>query len=272
MATPATVLKYPGSKWTLARWIVSHLPRHDVYVEPFFGSGAVFFSKGRCRLETVNDIDGRVVNLFRVLRDDAPALCRAIALTPWSREEYEASYGPDTGDSVEDARRFLVRCWQAFGTRTGQRTGWRNDANAENRGADSFMWATIPDRAAALVKRLQGVQIECRPAVEVIGRHPYSNVLIYADPPYMSETRSASIYAHEMSDSDHLALLDALRAHPGPVVLSGYRNALYDGALSDWHRVDRTAIAEEGVRKVESLWLNPAADAGMQQRLPLGAA
>lgn len=71
------VLRYPGAKWRIADWIVNFFPRHDVYVEPFFGSGAVFFTKNPSGTETINDIDGNVVNLFRVIRDDAETLCRA---------------------------------------------------------------------------------------------------------------------------------------------------------------------------------------------------
>lgn len=61
-----TLLKYPGSKWRIAYWIISHFPEHKVYCEPFFGSGAIFFSKKPVYIETINDLDGNVVNLFKV--------------------------------------------------------------------------------------------------------------------------------------------------------------------------------------------------------------
>lgn len=105
-----SVLKYPGSKWRIADWIVSNMPPHDIYVDPFFGSGAVFFSKPESRLEVLNDIDGNVVNFFKVCRDHPDDLARLLALTPYAREEYDFVKEPVamelynlTGDNLEDA-------------------------------------------------------------------------------------------------------------------------------------------------------------------------
>lgn len=108
------ILKYPGSKWTLAERIVREMPPHKFYLEPFFGSGAVFFNKDPAEYETINDLDGNVVNFFRVCREHPDELARAVNLTPFAREEFlsiqERAAGEDiqlTGDSVEDARRFF---------------------------------------------------------------------------------------------------------------------------------------------------------------------
>ena len=106
------ILKYPGAKWRLAKWIIEQMPPYKVYLEPYFGSGAILFNKEPKGIETVNDIDGNVVNLFKVIREKPLELARLIELTPWARDEYLQSY-EKTGDSLEDARRFLVRCWQA---------------------------------------------------------------------------------------------------------------------------------------------------------------
>lgn len=58
------VLKYPGAKWNLSSWIISHMPPHESYLEPYFGSGAVFFNKEPARIETINDMDGEIVNFL----------------------------------------------------------------------------------------------------------------------------------------------------------------------------------------------------------------
>lgn len=76
------VLKYPGSKWRLAKRIVSCLPQHHSYLEPYFGSGAVLFNKPRSNIETVNDLDGHVINLFRWIRDDPERLPARSILLP----------------------------------------------------------------------------------------------------------------------------------------------------------------------------------------------
>lgn len=254
----APAVKYPGAKWRMAEWIARHMPSHTTYVEPFFGSGAVFFRKEPSRVETINDIDGRVVNLFRVIRDHADALCDAISMTPWARDEYEASYA-SSDDPVEDARRFLVRCWQAHGSTLSHRVGWRIDSRAGGDELVAGRWLRLPERIQASAARLRMAQIENRPALEVIAKHRLPTVLLYCDPPYVPAVRKARAYANEMTEADHVALLDALTDHPGPVLLSGYDGDLYATRLGDWYRVTRTAGIEHGQSRTEVLWLNPTA-------------
>lgn len=220
------------------------------------------------------DLDHRVTNLFRVVRDRPSDLAAAVALTPYAREEYDASYGPDTGDPVEDARRFLVRVWMAHGGKFGDRVGWRHDMRGKRSGPGmASEWRNLPDRILAIVDRLRGVHIECRPALDVIAAADDPSILIYADPPYPRGAlyeRSARYYANDMTDAEHGELLDVLLAHPGPVLLSGYRCELYDGKLEGWRRVDQETLAYRNSERVESLWINPRASAIARQAvLPL---
>lgn len=127
------VLKYPGSKWKMAEWIISLMPPHKSYLEPFFGSGAVFFKKEPSRIETINDMDGEIVNLFRCIREEPEELMRCVTMTPYSRAEYEQAWGkfrfragvPSVG--VEAARMTLVRYWQSHGSTSVYKGGWKND-------------------------------------------------------------------------------------------------------------------------------------------------
>lgn len=265
------VLKYPGAKWNLAAWICSHLPPHDAYLEPYFGSGAVFFRKIPARLETINDLDGDVVNLFRVLRDPALAgrLTTAVALTPWARAEHEDAWAlKRTGEPVEDARRLLVRGSMNYGMRLRRKGGFHAQlpGTAINKRLTA-QWRDLPQRIAATCERLKDAQIECRPALDLLARYRHVNCLIYADPPYVLSTRSEAQYVHEMLDTDHEDLLDALDAHPGPVLLSGYSHELYDSRLGHWRRVTAVALAEGGRPRTEVLWLNPVAAEALEGRL-----
>lgn len=272
-APDGPVLKYPGAKWLLADWIIGQMPVHRNYLEPFFGSGAVLLNKPRSGMETVNDLDHRVVNLFRVLREQPDELARVIALTPWAAEEHriaDAAQNEPTGDPVEDARRFLVVAWQSHGADCKWRNGWKR-ASANGRVQPANTWARLPERMAVAADRLRGVHVECRPAIDVILRNAHTDCLIYADPPYPRSTRYRAYYRHEMTDDDHRLLLAALMAHPGPVLLSGYRCALYDDLLVHWRRVDRAANAERGRARIESLWLNDAASRDARQ-MPMGVA
>lgn len=271
------IMKYPGAKWAIAPWIVSHFPRVDRVVDAYCGSGAIALSlPWRPRHLILNDLDGDIVNLFRVLRSNQNELIRMIALTPWSRAEYQACIGPRgeivrTDDPIEDVRRFLVRLWQAHGTRTNGRSGWKHKGGGtKNTDSSTYeLWRQLPNRLAAVVEALRSAEIECLPALTVIGRYSTIDTLIYADPPYVLSARNGKLYRHEMTDQDHSELLDALDAHPGPAVLSGYRCDLYSQRLHHWYTVERRCQAEKGNMRTEVLWLNERAASSRQTRMSL---
>lgn len=259
--TVPRILHYPGSKWSMADWIISHMPQHTTYLEPFLGSGAVFFNKSPSAIETINDLDGDVVNLFRVIRDRPDELAHLIQWTPYSREEYYRSYNSEDVDELERARLFLVRCWMARGGKTSDRTGWKHNINVSKMPNSGMpvQWSRVPERIMAVTDRLKVAQIENQPAVKLIERYNDASVLIYADPPYLLSTRSKRLYRNEMKDADHAELLDALLAHPGPVLLSGYDHPMYNDRLKEWHREERKVQAEAGRTRTEVLWINPVA-------------
>lgn len=264
MAIPR-ILHYPGSKWSMASWIISHMPEHKTYLEPFFGSGAVFFNKGPSQIETINDLDSSVVNLFKVIRDCPTELADGIQWTPLSREEYYTSYEYETGNEIENARRFLVRCWQAIGAKTSDRTGWRSLISSN--GPDTAKeWGKLPEKILKVAERLKEAQIEHQPAAKLLERYKRKEVLVYADPPYIIETRTKRHYKHEMTIDDHVELLETLEQHPGPVLLSGYAHPVYDDRLKHWRRETMNVAAEAGAKRQEILWINPvAAETGFYQ-------
>lgn len=252
------VLRYPGAKWSIADWIIQHFTPHQVYLEPFFGSGAVFFNKRPSRVETINDIDGEIVNLFRVIRERPQELASLIEMTPWARDEYYMSF-ERTGHPLEDARRFLVRCWQAHGSDYATKPGWRH-CIAGRDASYSPVWAQLPQRIMEVTYRLKDAQIENQPAVKLIERYRNPDVLIYADPPYILSTRARKRrYTYEMNDSEHIELLEVLNEHPGPVIVSGYSNQIYDKYLRHWVKESIKALAEKGRVKEEIIWINPIA-------------
>lgn len=263
------VIKYPGSKWGLAKWIISFFPRHHSYLEPFFGSGAVLFNKPRSNIETVNDLDGNVVNLFECIREDPEKLARMIYFTPYSREVYESAYILQPKGRYERAMNFCIRLQMGHGFRTnGEKVGWKTDVQGRERAYAAKDWCSLPDRLLQAAERLRGVQIENRPAVELIRRFDYPNVLIYADPPYMLDTRHGKQYCCEMEDRDHEELLEVLLEHQGPVILSGYDSPLYNDRLKGWHREETVSYTQVRSKKKEILWMNFEAD--QQIRMEFG--
>lgn len=253
------VFKYPGSKWSIAQWIIDFFPPHHSYLEPFFGSGAVLFTKSRSAIETVNDLDGDVVNLFEWIRRDPERLAKEIYWTPYSREVYDnatAVYRNET-DSFRRAVIFMAKMMMGRGFRTNEiKVGWKNDVQGREAAYAAKGWCDTPARIMEAAERLRGVQIENRPALEVITRFNFPNVLIYADPPYLLSTRHGKQYACEMTNSDHADLLDALIAHRGPVLLSGYDSPMYRDALQTWRREEIGVRAQTAEKRREVLWMN----------------
>ena len=143
------------------------------------------------------------------------------------------------------------------GLRTnGEKFVWKNDIQGRERGYAVKDWTELPERLTEAAERLRGVQIECRPAVEVIQRFNYSNVLIYADPPYLLGTRHGKQYRKEMTDKDHEELLEALKDHKGPAIVSGYDSELYRETLKSWHREENFSRTQGGRKTKEILWMN----------------
>lgn len=249
-----SVLKYPGAKNRLAPWICEYIPKHDVYLEPFAGSLAVLFNKQRSHIETVNDLDEEIVNFFRILRNRGEELEQLISLTPFSRREYESAY-EFCGDELERARRFAVKCWMGFGCGNRYRNGFKSGQQTHSPNP-AKAWSELPGTMKLATERLKGVQIENLPATELIKRYDTKDVFIYADPPYLNGTRKNYLYNYEMSDEDHVELLDLLVEHSGKILLSGYDNDLYNNALHGWNKVQKNTRAECGIKRTETLWMN----------------
>lgn len=251
------LIKYPGSKWALSEWITSFFPKHHSYLEPFFGSGAVLFNKELSKIETVNDLDDEVVNLFECIKKDPEKLARLIWLTPYSRKAFESAYEVNIKDKYQKAAAFITRCDMGHGFRTnGEKVGFKIDIQGRENSYAVNHWNQLPELIMQCAKRLKQVQIENRPAVGVIKRFNFKNVLIYCDPPYLLETRHGKQYKCEMAENDHIDLLDALKEHIGPALISGYESNLYNEMLKGWHKEYHQSRNQKNKTAKEVLWMN----------------
>jgi DNA adenine methylase len=255
-----------GGKFSHLDWLLPLLPKCHHYCEPFAGSGAVLLNRPASPIETYNDLDGEVCNFFRVLREQRDKLSEAIALTPFSREEFSVACDLDSSITpFERARRFYVRARQV---RTGlAQTAtvgrWANCKDTSRAGMSGVVsrWLggveALPDIGARLLR----VQIENRPAVDVVRLYDSKTTLFYCDPPYVHETRGDSkAYIHEMTDEQHRELADALNAAKGMVAFSNYDcdliNKLYPAKR--WRKVvgpQKTIHSTKDTRS-EVLWIN----------------
>lgn len=268
------VLRYHGGKFRLAPWILQFFPQHKIYVEPFGGAGSVLLQKPRVLSEVYNDLDSRVVNVFRVLRDPEKAdeLRRLTRLTPFAREEFDACYLPPA-DDIDAAHKSVVLSFFGHGSDSATRkcrTGFR--AKCHDRALPCIEWMNWPDAVPTFTERLRGVVIENRDAFEIMERYNTRETLYYMDPPYCHSTRTAITgrstgmqgYAHEMTDDDHRRLAGVLHDVKGMVVLSGYPSDLYDKALyPDWFRYERPHVADGGNARTEVVWLNQRCQAAL---------
>jgi DNA adenine methylase len=264
MVKSRPIVRYHGGKWMIAPWIIENLPSHRVYVEPFGGGGSVLLRKPRSYAEVYNDLDGEMVNLFRVARDHGEALKEKLCLTPFSRDEFEISYiGSEC--AIEQARRTVVRCFMGFGSAaaSGRATGFRNNSNRSGT-TPAHDWANYPKALEQTIQRLQGVVIENKDALALIQQTDSEDTLFYCDPPYPKGTRSdgGDDYKFEMTDSDHIEFLDLVKSLRGMVVISGYACSLYDDALAGWETVDKDTLSDGAGKRVERLWISPKSSKG----------
>lgn len=221
--------------------------------------------KTRCHAETYNDLDGEIVNLFRIVRDHGDELRRRIALTPYSREEFKESKD-FVDDPIERARQLLVRSHMGMGSnaataetsRQGNiNTGFRN--SMRRRGSIPAMdWSRLPDALGAVISRLRGVIIESMPAVTLISKMDDHEAVIYVDPPYLPETRKDKRpdYRHEMTVEQHRDLGAILNQCKGKVLVSGYPSHLYESLYAGWIRQEVSTLADGGTPRTEVLWMN----------------
>jgi DNA adenine methylase len=271
-------LRYHGGKWKLAPWLQLFFPPHRVYVEPFGGGASVLLRKPRTYAEIYNDLDGEVVNVFRVLRDRGAELANALMLTPFSREEFDLSY-KRAEDPLEQARRTIARSFMGFGSAaaTGERSGFRANSNRSGT-TPAHDWANLADAVPALVARLRGVVIENRDALQVAVHHDSPDTLHYFDPPYVHSTRSGKMrgtategrssgkaYRYEMDDDAHRQFALVAHSLEGMAVVSGYCCPLYQELFGEWERFDRPAFADGARSRTEVVWLNPACSAALHR-------
>lgn len=253
------VLKYPGSKWNIAKQLVDLIPDHHSYLEPYAGSLAVLFNKPPSPIETVNDLDSDVANLFWCIQKDSERLARLVMTTPFSREVYDQQF-KESGkyaSRFQKAAGFLIRCWQGHGFRTnGYKVGWKNDVQGRERAYELWNWYRLPEWIIEIAERLRMVQIENRPALEVIERFGYENVFMYLDPPYLLGTRNGKQYKHEMSDADHEELLKLILQSPAKIMISGYESEMYNEYLRGWEKKQFKSCAEHGTPRTETIWMN----------------
>nr|VFK25114.1 MAG: DNA adenine methylase [Candidatus Kentron sp. LFY] len=255
------ILRYYGGKWNMAPWIIANMPPHKVYVEPFAGAANVMLRKPPVNLDVLGDLQGRMINVFRVLQDrkSAKKLARLLRTTPYSETEFEHCHAV-SNDPVEDARRTIVVSMQGHAGVAAagkKRSGFRRVKNPRGVGP-ARTWSHVWEYVTDWSDRLRGVVLERKDALTIIDYYDGPDTVIYADPPYLrySRTHGERVYEYEMEESEHRKLAECLGKAQGTVLVSGYRTTLYDRLYTDWQRYEKTVVGYRGREVTECLWVN----------------
>jgi DNA adenine methylase len=233
------------------------------YIEPFGGSASVLLNRPPAEVETLNDVDSALMQFFTVLRKHTRELTRAIALTPFSRDEYVQAL-ETCEDPIENARRFYIRIRQGWIAQSHATEGsWMYTITSSSKGMGSSVakWIGSADVLPMVADRLRRVQLENQPATRVVTRFDHPDALFYCDPPYMMQTRKGGRgYTHEMSFEQHQELATTLKAAQGRVAITHYDCPEMRELYSDWHVTagEPYAMPSSPTREVRQdfLWTN----------------
>ena len=264
MAKPA-FFPYFGGKYKIAKHIIAHMPDHHCYVEVFGGAANVLIQKPKSKVEVYNDVNSDIVNLFRMVRNHYSVFLHKVRHTPYSREVFNEYQERLKTETVPIERAYMWFCVQDFSFagcgRTFGTSIEKNQAQAFKNRVESLN---------IIVDRLREVQIENDTYDTILDRYDKANVLFYLDPPYLPSTRRSGKYVHDMTEADHVRLIDRLQTIKGNVILSGYPNALYEklGWRSITKEVDASSAARTKTsglqgngnaahqKRTEMLWMN----------------
>ena len=232
---------------------------HQVYVEVYGGGASVLLNKPPSPIEVLNDIDSEVVNIFRVVQDEAKfrELKHRLEWTLYSREEFVKALDIVQNETITDP---VLRAWAFF---VAQNQGF---AGKDSRDFSEGDWGRsfARNKATAFAnkvlnldlirKRLQHVQVDNIDAVACIQYWDSPDTLFYLDPPYVHDTRILKeAYHHEADHDHHRLLVNTLLSIKGQAVLSGYEHEIYEPLLEQgWQKVEIDTVCFAAGRTRES--------------------
>lgn len=265
-----TLIPYYGGKFYMLKHILSMIPAHTHYIEPFGGSGVVLFNKKPSKLETYNDLNSNLVNFFRVLQsqEKIEKLMEFLKYPFYSREEfyYCRKNIDNEPNEIKKAYMFFyisINCIAGGGRKSKD----HNFAYGINSSKRAKKYVSKIDQIRYFADRLRYVQVENKDAIELTSDTDSKDHFIYIDPPYLHSTRLAvdNCYMHEYTDDQHEKLIDFLICAKSKILLSGYDNEIY-GRLEDsgfrkkmLDVVNFSARGSSGTKRFgakESLWYN----------------
>jgi len=216
-----------GSKARHIDFITSHLPTTHQFVIPFGGSATVLLNRQPSPVEVYNDLNSDLYNFFDVVIHQKDALTEMIDDTPYSRELFQQTVESDPDDAVEQALYFVIRTAMGYNAYS-KSWSYSVTTSRSQRAKVVSAWNNYAEKIEQTYQRLVNdrvgdrVQIENKPASDILDRYDRDGTLFYCDPPYPPQCRDDNKYKHEMSDAEHRELASQLRNVDGYVALSTY--------------------------------------------------
>lgn len=256
-----TPISYYGGKQKLATKILSLIPDHKMYCEPFIGGAAIFFSKQPSDMEVLNDVNKELINFYRVVQNDFVSLEKEIRITLHSRDLHRKASvmynNPDLFTEIKRAWAVWVLSSQSFSAMLDGSFGYDKSKNTTTKKIINNRDRFTEDMAI----RLQNVQLECADALYVIASRDTEDTFFYCDPPYFN---SDCGHYDGYSEQDFENLLKLLSGIKGKFLLSSYPSPLLMRYAKEngWHMwSSETGVsvnAKSGYmkRKVEVLTAN----------------
>jgi DNA adenine methylase len=206
-------LSYIGGKNRLAKRIIEIFPKHTTYVEAFAGGAQVLFHKEPSAVEVLNDLDGEIVNFFRVCQLHHEELIRYFRFALVSRRlfDLQKATDPATLTDIQRAARYLYLLKNSFASLVRHPNYHWHVVQPPG-----FNLENLPALFENTHKRLERVQIECLPYEEILKRFDRLTTLFYLDPPYWGR----ELYRFNFTVDDFVKMEERLRGIRGKFVLS----------------------------------------------------
>ncbi len=236
-----SIIKYYGGKHYIAKYLLEIIPKHNLYIEPFFGGGNMFFSKPPSKMEIINDLSDNIFSLYKVIADENKykQLQHRLELTPYHakfRDDYKQKLNEKL--TIEDRAFYYLYVNRTSFNGVGGFSCTKLVRNNMIRSVSDYL-SLIP-HLEEIHNRLRNAVVENKDALELIQKYDDNDVFFYLDPPYIQSTRrSNQKYMIEMSDEDHERMINLILKSEAKIMLSGYDNEIYNNLVENgWNRLE----------------------------------
>jgi len=259
-----SIIKYFGGKGTMYNKIIEHFPEqgsYNTYIEPFAGSFSIGLKKPDCPIEIYNDKEQNVYSLYKVLADKN--LFEEFKLLA-DLHPYSEDFRKEFKEKLKGGLTLVERAFYFFYVNRTSHNGvggFSLNSTIRRKMSKSVSdYLSVVDRLEDIHQRLSKVTVLNRDGIGLIEKYNNENCLIYCDPPYHHDTRTSARYKEDMDNETQIEFLKTVNDSNSKILISGYKNDVYDTYLKDWEEINFEVNTMTGTFhqkvKTETLWKN----------------